>query len=270
MHKKKKTPDPFFALVIFSALVILTGCPGNNKQPQTSGIKIGEIAPAGKQVGPQILRTTNINIITYELPAENIKALEDILQMPDTGTIRYNDSNCFAANGLRASAGGFGSFDKITGLLNSAKAKKLYATTLLIQKGQPESITISRITSRMTISYIRRPSVTENAEVGPGIFELQVTARQVPGDEGLANVHITPAISIGTEGLAPLLAAKAKENDVRFYCAGFGQNMKPGDIIVLGPSGYNPDENVGISRFFTKTGTNPTVRVLVMVCTAVM
>jgi hypothetical protein len=61
-------------LFVCSAIMLPAGCADTQKQkkPDIKGIKIGDLAPTGKRIQPKILHTTNIEVISYELPAENI------------------------------------------------------------------------------------------------------------------------------------------------------------------------------------------------------
>ena len=211
------------------------------------------------------------------LPAENIKSLDAIWRILNAESLRYNDSTGFAANRLQAAAGESGALDKVTLLLKSAKAKKLSTTSLLIPNGQAEVFRIARLPRKTTISYIGRQGAVKSAQAGPGILCLEVSARQIAdpstllgtGRRPLANVQVAPAILASTEGLAPALAALLKEADLRFYSAGFSVIVKPGDFVLLTPSEYKPDETTAASRFFSKPEPNPTVRVLLFVCTSI-
>jgi hypothetical protein len=250
-------------------LVFLSGCVDSVQKPQTEGIKIGELAPAGQRVRPQVLRTTNIDIVIFELPAENVRFLDDVWGVLDKGTLRFNDPNGFAANKLRAATGKFGDLDKINKTLKSADAKKQSTTTLLISDGRPEVLNISRMTGKSTISYIGHNGAVKSSEAGPGILALEISARKIINKRGTAGIQVLPVIYTPTEGLVPAIAERLKDSDLRFFSAGFGLDMKPGDIIVLSPSQFNPDEITAAGRFFTKTGQDATVKVLLIVCTSV-
>jgi hypothetical protein len=259
----------FKILVLFFAITSPAGCGNSRQEPDLKGIKIGELAPTGQRIRPQFLTGTNINAIAFELPAENVKSLDGIWKILNTDTVRYTDPNGFASNGLRAAAGDFVALNKVNGLLKSAEAKKLSTTALLIQNGQSEVINTGRLNSKTTISYIYRKNSIKSAVVGPGILGLQVTARQIPGAQMMANVQAVPVISVSTEGLAPELGARLKESELRFYSAAFSMIMRPGDFIVVAPAGYKTDVATAAGRFFTKPEPNQTITVLLMVCTSI-
>lgn len=271
-------------LFVCSVIMLPAGCNNAPKKADTKGIKIGDLAPTGKHVQSKALRTTNIEIISYELPMDNIASMEDIWQMLKPGTLRYNDLSGFAANGLRAAMGDFAAFNKVTEILKTANAKKLPTTSLLMSDNQPEMVNIARMPHK-TISFIGRQGVVKNADVGPGIAGLQVLLRQIIRDstsprtsrppesdvevqanrQQLASIQITPVILSSTEGAAPALAERIKENDLRIYSAGFFAMMKPGDFVLLSPREYNPDETTAAGRFFTKSEPRPAITVYLLV-----
>ena len=281
----------FQMLFVCSTLMFLGGCGAKPQGPELKGIKIGDLAPTGGSsttpqqghIQPQsasrigVLRATNIEATTFELPAENIKYLDGIwlvLNPPGSLELRYTDPNGFAANGLRAASGELGALNKVTKMLKSAAAKQLSTTALLIPDGQFEVLNVARLTRRTTISYIQRQNVIKSATVGPGIWGFQVTARQIPGARlqamsGMVNIAVVPVILASTEGLAPEMAAQLMANDIRFYSAGFRATMKPGDFVVVTPWEYKPDEVTVAGRFFTRPEPRPVVRVLLLVCTSI-
>jgi len=272
-------------LFVCSAIMLPAGCGNTQKESDTKGIKIGDLAPTGRRVQPKTLHTTNIEVISYELPADNIASMESIWQMLTPGTLRYNEPNSFAANGLRAAVGDFAAFNKITAILKSANAQKRLATSLLMSDNQPELVNITRIPHKLIISYIDRQGAVKNAEVGPGNIGLQVFARQIISSSmsprtdttssssvnirQLASIHVVPAILAETEGVAPALAERIRENDLRIYSAGFSAIMKPGEFVLLGPIEYEQDETTAASRFFTKPGPKPTIRIFLLVCSSI-
>jgi hypothetical protein len=272
-------------LFLCSAIMLPADCADNKQETQTKGIKIGDLASTGRRVQPKVLHTTNIEVISYELPAENIASLDDIWQMLEPGSLRYNDSDSFAANGLRAATGKFATFDKVSEMLKSANATKLPTTSLLMSDNQPELLHITRIPHKTIIPYIDRQRAVRNAEVGPGIVGLQVLARQIlsssmsPGTDRtsssavsirqLASIRVTPAILAETEGVAPALAERIRESDLQINSAGISAIMKPGDFVMLCPREYKPDEISAADRFFTKPGPEPAIIVFLLVCVSI-
>ena len=272
-------------LFVCSTIMLPAGCADTQKGPDMKGIKIGDLASTGKRVQPKVLHTTNIEVVSYELPAENIASLNGIWRMLNPGSLRYNDSNSFTANGLRAAMGEFATFNKVSEMLKSANAKNLPTTSLLMSDNQPELLHITRMPHKIIISYIDRQGAVKNAEVGPGSIGLQVFVRQIisssisPGTNStsssavnirqLASIHVVPAILAETEGVAPALAERIRENDLLIYSAGFSAIMKPGEFVLLSPIEYKQDETTATSRFFTKPGPEPAIRVFLLVCVSI-
>ncbi|MGD0078717.1 MAG: hypothetical protein ABSB91_08865 [Sedimentisphaerales bacterium] len=271
---------------VFLFLAVVAGC-GNTttRQPETKGIKIGELAPKSKmpnQPVMQFLQTTNIDIVTYELPAKDINSLDNVWAIlpGNTETLRITDPDGFAANGLRVAAGTFGKKNKIMEALKTIKAQKLSTTSLLIHDGQPETLVLGRLTRKSTIAYIARGGAVVNAEAGPAILGLQVYARQItpptvsgqtPPAQTISRVQITPVISASTEGLPEELAIRMKQQDVRIYSAAFGLNMKPGDIFVLAPTPYKIGDDTAVAgRFLAQNGSEPMIKILLFVCTSII
>jgi hypothetical protein len=258
----------FKILVVFSLITALAGCNEANNEADIKGIKIGELAPTGRQMQIQILQTTNVNVITYEVPAEKQEELDGILQMLDWGMVKYTDANGFFENGLMAAGGEMGEIVKVGQMLQAARAKKLFTTTLMIASSQTEIVTLSKLSRRTKISYIRRAGVVENTEAGPGIIGLQISARKF-GTTPVSTVGVVPIIAASTEGLPPQLAEKVRQEDLRIYSAAFRLNMKPGDFVMLAPASFKADEQVAASRFFIRPGPKPSVLVLLIVCSSI-
>jgi hypothetical protein len=275
-----------YRTVIINCLILImsAGCGRPSGQPETKGIKIGELAPKGTTSNSPImqpLQTTNIDIITYELPAKDINLLDNVWAiLPGNAEgLRITDPAGFAANGLRVSADTFDKKNKIIDALKKIKARKLTTTSLLIQSNRPEMMVLGRLTTKSTIAYIARGGADTNVETGPAILGLQVYARQfkpptVSGQttsaQTISRVQITPIIAASTEGLPEELAVRLKQKDLRIYSAAFGLNMKPGDIMLLAPTpGKIDNDTTAAGRFLTRNGPEPIIKILLFVCTSI-
>jgi hypothetical protein len=272
---------PLQILFICTVIILPAGCADTQKTADTKGIKIGDLVPPGKRAQQQALRTINIDIISYEIDAETIASMENIWQILSPGKLRYNEFNSFTANGLRAGMGKFREFVKVTTMLKTANATNLPKTSLLLMDGQPELVRIARTPSKKTISYIDRQGAVKTAEIGLGIAGLQIHAQQIntsallkkdsqaADSAQMASVHVVPAVLASTEGIAPALAERIKERDLRIYAAGFSAIMKPGEFVMLGPSEYKQNETAAVNLFFSKPGSKPTVRIFLLVCVSI-
>lgn len=259
-------------MLSLAVVVLLAGCDNNRQGLQTEGIKIGDLAPTGRSgrpVRPRALNTTNIEVLTFELSVENMSRLSDAWKILTTGAIRYNNAAGFAANGLQAGTGQYTDFQKIIAYLDAAGAEKLVVTSLLLSDGQAQVLNLGRLTRKTTVSYIGRNGAIQTTETGSGVLGLQVSARQFSGSREVANVNLVPVISTYTEGLPKELVERLRENDVRISSAGLRVIMKQGDIFMLAPDEYSPDETPAAGRFFTRPGPKPAVIVLLFVCTSI-
>lgn len=264
-------------LFVCSVIMLPAGCDNAQKTADTKGIKIGDLASTDKHIQAKPLHTTNIEVISYELPTDNIESLESAWRMLNPGTLRYNEPNSFAANGLRVAMGKFASYSKVAGLLKAANATKMPTTSLLMTDNQPAMINITRIPAKQTISFIDRQGKTRETEVGPGNVGLQIFTRQINSSSApsgintapLASIRVVPAILASTEGTAAAIAERLSERDLRIYSAGFSAIMKPGEFVMLGPAEYNQDKTTATGRFFTRQGPKPAIRIFLLVCVSI-
>ncbi len=264
-------------LVLFLVTISLIGCSTPPRVADTKGIKLSDLEPTGRRTLGKPLHTTNIEVLRYELPAENIASLENAWQTLGRGTLAYNEPNSFNANGLRVAMGKFGSYAKVIDQLKTANAAKHPTTSLLMSDNQPEMINITRMPGKQTIYFIDRQGKIKKTEVGPGPMGLQIFTRQINSSTApsgiktapLASMRIVPAILASTEGAAPAIAERLSEHDLRVYSAGFSAIMKPGEFVMLGPAEYKQDETTAAGRFFTKQGPKPVIRIFLFVCVSV-
>jgi hypothetical protein len=267
----------FQIMFVCFVMMLLVGCASKEKEADTKGIKIGELSPKGKRISPKVMHATNIEVMCYELPADNISSMENIWQVLNAGTLRYNEPNSFTANGLRAAMGKFSEYQKVTAMITAANAKKQPTTSLLMGDNQPELLGITRIPNKTSISYIGRQGVIKQTDAGPGNAGLQIFTRQIVdlsaprGAETsqMVSINVVPAILASTEGAAPAIADRIRENDLRIYSAGFSAIIKPGEFIMLGPAEYKQDEATATGRFFTKQGPKPAIRFFLLVCVSI-
>lgn len=277
-------------MALSSAVTLLTSCnaPKEN-EPIWEQVKIGDLAPShgAKRSGDQSLKTINFNVYTFEIPAENISALDDVWQMLYTRPLRFNDYDAFCANSFSAGFGQIQMWNKIAVLLRDAGAKKMPTISLLLSDGQADDLTIARLYREQPIFYISTSGSMEGATIGPGKLALRIKAKKIPGLRGVCNVQVHPVFSPPISSSIPQLAARAKAGELLFTCADFGLKMGPGDLFLLGPKKYISDQISLGSLFFSKpegslffskseagppTGRpehKPAIRVFLVVCTSV-
>jgi hypothetical protein len=280
-----------FQIVTFSFIVaLLTGCNPPEKDKSVLGqVKIGDLASpdSAQRPGAQPLKTINFNVYIFEIPAENVGALDDIRQVLYTKPLRFNDSGAFVANLFSVGFGEIQMWNKIAELLETAGAKKMPTVSLLLSDDQAEDIAVTRLYREQPLYYVSASGSMEGPTVGPGKLALRIKARKIPGARGVCYVEAHPVFSLPVRSSIPHLADRTRAGEQLFTCAGFGLKMSPGGLFLLGPEEYSKD---GItlgslffsipegSLFFSKseagepTGRRerkPAVRVFLVVCTSV-
>jgi hypothetical protein len=260
-------------MVFSCAVVLLTGCNAPEKdEPIWQQVKIGDLAPSdnGKRPAGRLLKTTNFNIYTFEIPAENIDTLDDVWQMLYTKPLRFNDYDAFKANSFLVGFGQVQMWDKIANLLHTADGKKVQTASLLLPDGQANDLTIARLDNELTIFYISSAGSMEGAAVGPGKLALRIKAEKIPGSRGVRDVDIKPAFSPLIKSLISQPGARKKPGELLFTSAGFKLKMSPRDFIFLGPEKYISPQATLDSLFFTRHKPKPVVRTYLIVCTRII
>jgi len=261
--------------------LVLTGC----KSPEKSGpiwesTKIGDLAPSrsGKRPDDQLLKTINFDIYIFEIPAENIGALDDVWQMLSTKPMRYSDYDAFVANSFLVGFGKIQMWNKIGDLLRAGGAEKVKTVSLLLSDGQADDLDIVRLHDKQTIFYISRAGSMEGATVGRGTLALRIKAKKIPGFRRVCSVEVQPAFSPPAGRSVVQLAGREKTGDLLFTAAGFKLKMSPGDFLFLGPEKYienqttlaglffSPVRNREVSNGVSRPRRQPVIRTYLIVC----
>ncbi len=261
----------FQITVLSCAGLLLTGCNSPEKnEPIWQHIKIGDIAPShsNKQPGGQLLKTISFDVYIFEIPAENISALDDIWQVLHTKQLQFNDYDAFAANSFSAGFGQIRMWNEAANLLRAGGAKKVKTVSLLLADGQADDLPIARLYRKQTIFYVSTDNSIEGATVGPGELALRIKAENIPGSRGVYNVNAQPVFPSPIRSAIPQLAAREKSGEFLFTSAGFGLKMSPGDFVFLGPEKYT-DQITLAGLFFSRNERKPVVRTYLIVCTRI-
>lgn len=262
-----------FQIVVLSCVgLVLTGCGGGKKdEPIWQKVKIGDIAPsqAGKRPGSQLLKTINLRAFVFEVPAENIGALDDIWLMLYREPLQFNDSEAFGANSFLIGFGQVRMWSKVRELLDAAGGKKIETVSLLLFDGQVRDLTVASLEKEQTAFYISAGGSMEGVTIGPGRLSLRIQAEKIPGFRGVCKVSATPAFPSPIDSGVPQLAARGKLREFVFTCCGFGLKMSPGDFVLLWPEEYLNHRITLGSLFFSRPGEKATVRVILLVCTRI-
>ena len=278
-----------FQIVVLACLPFcLTGCGGPEKNERIwEQLKIGDLAPShsGKRPDGQLLETANFNVYIFEIPAENIGALDDIWRMLYSKPLQFNNYKAFKANSFLAGFGQAQMWSKIIDLLLAADGKGTERVSLLLPDGQANDLPIARLDNEQTVFHISTSGSMEGVSIGPGMVALRMKAEKIPGSRGVCQVSILPVFSPPIRGPIPELVYRAKAGEFLFRSVGFGLKMSPGDLVILGPEKEKYiDHQITLgglffsrpqgSLFFSRTERKPperkpAVRIFLLLCTAI-
>jgi hypothetical protein len=225
--------------VLCIVLLLQAGCESAAEQDEKwKDLTLADVAPSGGGWQDQMLKMINLNIYSFELPAEKIGRLSEIWGLLYRSPVRFKDAEAFEANMLSVVFGQGRQFGRVLELLESYGVGRARRVSLLLVDGQSNELSVSRLGRERTIFYASRGSVAEGVDVGPGILGLRLLAEKVPGLKGQCNVRATPVFMPVVRGSIRPLAARVKSNEFRFSSAGFWLRMSVGDFFVLGPRDY--------------------------------
>jgi len=253
----------FQIAILCCVSLLFTGCNGSKEsKPIWQQMKINDIAPSykSKHDGVKRLKTINFSVNIFEIPAENINAMDDVWRHLYTKTLQFNNYNAFNSNLFVAGIGQIQMWDKIRNLLLAADSRRVKIISLLIPAGQTQNIPIAELNNERTIFYTSTADLIEGATIGPGELNLRIKAEKIPGSRGVCKVSVLPVFS------SP---SGKKRDDFSFTCCRFGLKMSPGNFVLLGPKKYSTSEITLGSLFFSRPGRRPVVRTYLIICTRI-
>jgi len=260
-------------MVFGCTAALLTSCNSPEKdEPIWQQVKISDLAPSAdaKQPAGQLLKTINLDVYTFEMPAENIGELDDVWQILYTKPLKFNDYDAFCANSFLVGFGQLQMWNKIANILRDAGGKRMETVSLLLPDGQSNDFTIARLDNEQTIFYSSTTGSMEGVTIGPGKLALRIEVEKIPGSRGVCKVNAQPVFPSPIRSQVPQLAARAKSAESLFTSAGFGLKMSPGDFVFLGPEKYIGHQITLGSLFFSRPGLKPSVRTFLLVCTRII
>lgn len=264
----------------------LVGCdkPEETK-PLWEQVKIGDIAPSGdgKRSMAQMLKTINFGVHIFEIPAENVDALDDVWYTLPTGPLRFNNHDVFRDNSFSVRFGRVRMWNRIQNMLYAANGQKIVTVSLLLSDGQHNDLIVRGLDTEQTVFYTAVTGSKERASVGPGVIALRMKAEKIPGSRNLCTLIAYPVFSLPATSAVPQLSDRAKRREFLFPCAAFGLKMGPGDFVVLGPEEYISDQTALAGLFFSKPEGSlffstterkppeirPAVRIFLLLCTEI-
>ncbi len=269
---------------VFCLALWVTGChkqPSDN--PLLDNIKIGQLAPNDQNDRRDaILKTINFDLYVFEMPADNIEALEEIRSTLSVQPFKYSSRLAFSANSFSVYYGRIKLLKTVNDLLKTASAQKATTMSLILNEGQEQTITITAMNFPQVVYFNSSSGLKEGAHIGPGILGLRIKAEKTETANVSCNVTAFPVFALPSGNTIPELNDRVKLREFPFTAAAFGLKMGAGDFIFLAPEKYTgsqPDYlsslffNIpGGSLFFAENKRKapelkPSIRIFLLVCT---
>jgi hypothetical protein len=272
--------------VLICLYLLPAGCHAPEEKSPWDEIKIDDLAPQtgdGRSQNNK-LQTINFDLHIYEVPADNIREIDEIRRTLDTRPFRFNSQRAFSSNSFSVYFGRLQTWNTVADLLVTAGAERRSKTSLLLPDGQTEDITVAGFEYPLTIYFTSSRGTKEGARIGPGYLVMRIKAGSSPTLSDVTNITIYPVFMVPVANAIPQLDKRIKLREFPFTAAAFGLNMSPGDFIFLAPEEYVTDNSSlgGIffynpkgSMFFQKDKRKPpefkpSFRVYMLTCTAII
>lgn len=264
----------FYRIVVFGCTVLaLTGCNGTEENvPIWQNVKITDLAPDSNQSSahfPLTLKTINFDVYVFEIPAENISALDDVWQTMYTRPLQFNNYEAFKTNSFSAGFAQVRMWNKIRDMLLAADAEKIMMVSLMLPDGQSNRLFITRLDEEQTIFYSSTAGSMEAVTIGPGTLTLRIKAEKIPDSPGVCRVSAEPVFSPLIKGPVTQSTQSEKGDDFFFTSVGFAARTSPGDFVFLGPKKYISNPIILAGLFFSRPQPKPVVRTYLLICTAI-
>jgi hypothetical protein len=259
-------------MIFICTAVLLAGCNTPEKEkPIWEQIKISDLAPYEvNNAAGRLLKTIDLDIHIFEMPAEDINAVSNIWQMLYTKPLQFSNYDAFKANSFSLGFGQLPMWDIIANVLRDAGGKKIETVSLLLPDGETNDFTIAGLDKEQTIFYISSAGSMEGVTIGPGKLTLRIKVEKIPGSRGVCNVNAQPVFTPPITSLVPQLAEREKSAEFLFTSAGFRLKMSPGDFVLLGPEKYIGHQITLGSLFFSRPKPKPTVRMFLLICVRII
>ncbi len=272
--------------VLICLCLLQAGCQEPENYPWWDETKIDDLAPRSGdgRLQNKKLQTINFDLHIYEVPADNIRQLDEIRRTLDTRPFRFNSLTAFSSNSFSVYYGRLQTWNTIADLLVMAGAERRNRTSMLLPDGQTEDLTVAGFDYPLTIYFTSSRGTKEGARIGPGHLVMRIKAGSSPTLSDVANITIYPVFLVPVANTIPQLDAKIKLREFPFTPAAFGLYMSPGDFIFLSPREYVTDKSSLGGLFFNNPRGNmffqkdkrkppefkPCFRVYMLTCTEII
>lgn len=276
---------PLVVALILGSVFGLAGCKPSPKPPDPvwKGEKLGSLAPPPRDrlPPPQFVVTVTLDVHILDLPADNVDKLEAVWRSLVAAPIRLTSYNAFSENSFRLLFGKIALWERVLALLTEAEAQSVTTISLTVADDLPTDLPIAEIPMARPISFIGTDLSKQTAHVGPGILALRLVAERNPWARGVHKIIGYPTYTVPSSGAIPELQAQLLRREFYFASAAFACEMRPGDLLVLGPEKYTGERVTLGGLFFNKPDQTlffnpnkpkpaerrPAVRLYLLVCT---
>ena len=246
---------------------------------------INELGPKNPDGTPKktFLKTINLDLHIYEIPADNIRELDEIRRILDIKSLQFINYIAFRANAFSVYFGQGQTWNTVNDQLIIAGAQTLTQIAIMLPNGETEDTIIKEITQPQVVYFTSIQDITEAVHIEPGIIALRIKVENPPVLDGSCNLTACPVFTLLKGNTIPELNERLRLRDFAFDAAAFRLNMKPGDFVFLAPEKYISDQftlnglffsNPQGSIFFNKDiykvpVRKPAVRVYLLTCVGV-
>jgi hypothetical protein len=263
----------------------LSGCARPKDDPPIwENVKLKDLAPSEGGARPsQKVKTINLDLHVFEVPAENVDKLDKIRKKLYVRPLRLTDYGAFYANSFWVRFGQPRMWNEVYEMVQAAAGQRVNRVSLMLPEGWPETFTITGSERPQSISYTGLDGSKEVANVSPGILGLRIKATTVPSLPGQCTVTAYPVFTPPIQSPVSQLEAQAKRREFPFTVAGVGRAIPAGEIVLQAPNPYVEDRTTLGGLFFsnpqgglfvddadqTLPERKPTVRVFLLICTRI-
>jgi len=184
--------------VLICVCLPLAGCYAPEEKSPWDEMNIDDLAPRTGDDRPQNkkLQTINFDLHIYEVPADNIREIDEIRRTLDTRPFRFNSQRAFSSNSFSVYFGRLQTWNTVADLLVTAGAERRSRTSLLLPDGQTEDITVAGFDYPLTVYFTSNRGTREGARIGPGHLVMRIKAGSSPSLSDVANITIYPVFLV--------------------------------------------------------------------------
>ena len=273
------------AVLCFMSFSLLGCKTPDTPSPIPDNTSINDLGPENPNGIPlkTYLKTTNLDLHIYEIPADNIRELDEIRRVLDIRPLQFINPVAFRANTFSVYFGRGQTWNTVNDQLTIAGAQTLTQMAIMLPNGETEDTIIKEITQPQVVYFTSIQDIKEAVHIEPGIIALRIKVENPPVLDGTCNLTACPVFTLLKENTIPELNERLRLRDFAFDAAAFRLNMKPGDFVFLSPEQYISDQLTLSGLFFSNPqGTiffnkdiykvpirKPAIRVYLLTCVGV-